>query len=504
MTTQKAFAQLVSQHDPNFQLMLDSVHDYAIFMLDIHGKIETWNKGATYISGYSTDEIIGVPFSRLFILKETNTSKLETILDTTIKARRFEEENWLRHKNGNHYWATIVISSISHLSEKSIIGFAVVIRDISERKSIRDSLQQSEEKLRLMIESVGDYGIFMLDPRGYIAGWNRGAEQIKGYKANEIIGRHFSCFYPQEDKDNGKPDMELGGAAATGRFEDEGWRLKKDGTRFWANVVISAVRDKTGTLRGFTKVTRDLTERRYAEESLRKSEQRLLSANKELEAFSYSVSHDLRSPLRAITGYSRILEDEYSENLSGQQKGLLKKIQTATTKMSELINALLKLSHIGRHRLNMKKVHVDEIVQNIVADLKEDYQPRDVKVIIGELPNCLGDPILIKQVFENLISNAFKFTSKGDQPVIEIMGQQESKQIVYQIKDNGAGFNMEYIKNLFGVFQRLHQSDEFPGHGVGLSIVQRIVSRHEGKVWALGETGKGASFYFSLPSLDKN
>ena len=503
MTAQKILPDLYSEDAQIFQLMLDSISDYCIFMLDSVGNVVSWNKGATYITGYCTGEMLHESFAKFFTDKDSAEKKLLEILQETSIECRYEEESWLRHKNGAQYWATIVISSIIHPVNRSLIGFSVVIRDISERKHIRDSLQQSEEKLRLMIESMSDYSILMLDPRGYIEEWSHGAEKIKGYKANEIIGRHFSCFYSQEDKEAGKPRIELEVATATGRFEDEGWRIKKNGSKFWANVIVSAVRDEKGTLKGFTKVTRDLTERKLAEEALRKSEQHLLLANKELEAFSYSVSHDLRAPLRAISGYSHILEDELGKNNTEVQKGLLHKIQTSVGRMGELINALLKLSRIGRQRLSMRHVNIETIVQNIVAEHREYYDPKHVEVVINNLPMCLGDSSLIKQVFENLISNSFKFTSKLAHPLIEISGYEENQKVVYIIKDNGVGFNMEYINNLFGVFQRLHQMDEFPGTGIGLSIVQRIIERHGGKIWAEGEINKGASFYFSLPCVGR-
>jgi PAS domain S-box-containing protein len=361
----------------------------------------------------------------------------------------------------------------------------------------------------LLVESVQDYGIFMLDTGGHIASWNLGAERIKGYRAEEIIGEHFSRFYTDEDIAGGKPPRELEVASAVGRYAEEGWRVRKDGTLFWASVVITALRDESGQLRGFAKVTRDMTERREAEELLRglneELEQRvaertaqLEAANRELEAFSYSVSHDLRAPLRGIDGFSQALLEDYADRLDEHGLDYLRRVRAATQRMSRLIDDLLGLSRITRGELRRETVDLSGLARSVVEQLREAHPERRVEFHVAGGLTAQGDARLLRIALENLLANASKFSSKNAGAVIEFGVMRDDGGDVYFVRDNGAGFDMQYASKLFGAFQRLHDVREFEGTGIGLATVQRIVRRHGGRVWAEGEPGRGATFYFTL------
>ncbi|MEV4314307.1 PAS domain S-box protein [Actinocrispum sp. NPDC049592] len=250
-----------------FRLMVQSVVDYAIFMLDPTGSILSWNAGAERIKGYRAEEIIGRNFAVLYPPEDLAAGKPERELEIAVAQGRLEDEGWRLRKDGTRFWANVVITALYDDSGQ-LCGFGKVTRDMTERRAAEEALRASEERFRLVVQDVVDYAIFMLDPDGSVLSWNAGAERIKGYRADEILGRNFAVFYPPEDLAAGKPERELEIAVAQGRLEDEGWRLRKDGTRFWANVVITALYDDSGELRGFGKVTRDMTERRTAERAL--------------------------------------------------------------------------------------------------------------------------------------------------------------------------------------------------------------------------------------------
>jgi PAS domain S-box-containing protein len=251
--------------DDSYRLLAEAVKDYALLILDPTGKITTWPPAAEAIAGYKAEEVIGQHISLFYPPEELRGGKAETELRTAADLGRAEDEGWRIRKDGSRLWANVLITPLRDASG-NLLGFGVIIRDLTERIRVREALRESEERFRSLVESIKDYAILILDPTGKVTNWTPAAEKIKGYRAEEIIGQHFSIFYPPEDVQRGKPETELRVAAAEGRFEDEGWRVRKDGSRFWANVVVTPLRDGSGHLRGFAKVSRDMSERKRLEE----------------------------------------------------------------------------------------------------------------------------------------------------------------------------------------------------------------------------------------------
>jgi PAS domain S-box-containing protein len=355
-----------------------------------------------------------------------------------------------------------------------------------------------DESVHQMMDSRGDYAIFMLDASGRVASWNKGAHHIKGYAREEIFGEDFSVFYTNEDRSSGKPKRDLDLAARDGRFEEEALRVRKDGSTFWGNIVLTAVRDRTNTLAGFVKVTRDLTERRGAQERAVADDQALKAANAELEAFTYSVSHDLRAPIRQIEGFSRILGEHLGTHVDPQVAYYLQRIEEGSQHMGRLVNDLLDLAQIGRKQASPRLTSLDFLIAQVVRNVRADLSDREIEWRVDAFPSVLCDPGLIHIVLTNLLSNAVKYTRPRKNAVIEIGHMVADGQLVIYVRDNGVGFNMKYADKLFGVFQRLHRTEEFEGAGVGLATVQRIVRKHNGRVWAESSVNGGATFFFTL------
>ncbi|HEY6191069.1 MAG TPA: MASE1 domain-containing protein [Bacteroidota bacterium] len=376
------------------------------------------------------------------------------------------------------------------------------------RKRTEEKYRESEQRFRLILAGVKDHAIFMLDPRGIVLTWGEGAKCLHGYEAEEIIGRDFSVLYSEDDLRWGKPRIELEVARTQGRLEEEAWRVRKDGSRYWASLVVTALRDSNGELRGFAAITRDVTARRKADLELRSVAQELElrvtelnMVNKELEAFSYSVSHDLRTPLRHIDGFVELLRTELAGSLNREGERYLGVISESARHMGTMIENLLLFSRMSRVELQKAPVDPNLLVKETIAALEMETKGREIEWKIGDLPRLEADAALMALVFTNLISNSLKYTRPRPTAVIEIgYAPHDGHGPAYFVRDNGVGFDMQYADKLFGVFQRLHTAQQFEGTGIGLANVRRIVHRHGGATWAEGAVDKGATFYFSVPS----
>jgi PAS domain S-box-containing protein len=349
---------------------------------------------------------------------------------------------------------------------------------------------QTERVLRLLVDSVWDYAIFMLTPEGRVASWNPGAERIKGYAPEEIIGRHFRTFYPEKEQEERKPEHELVVAAQVGRFEDEGWRIRKDGSRFWANVVIVAVRDEEGQLIGFGKITRDLTSRRNAEAERDQS-------IKDLESFNYSVSHDLRAPLRAIEGFAAALGEDLPSPLSPDVREDLAQINAAVKRMNALIDHLLDYSRVSRADMEMVDVDLADVIDGVLP-LGPDGA---IRTAIEPGVRVKAQRSALTQAVSNLVDNALKFHKPGLGPAVEIVASRNGGNMVrIAVKDAGIGIAPEHHERIFQIFQRLHTRGAYPGTGIGLALVKRIAERFGGAVGVESEAGRGSTFWIDVPA----
>lgn len=478
-----------------------------VAVTDVQGTITYANDKFCAVSQYSEDELIGQNH-RIVNSGHHPKEFFQQMYHTIANGKVWHGEVKNRAKDGSIYWMDTTIVPFVGADGKPR-QYVAIRTDITERKRAEEALHESQERFRLLLDGVKDYAIYMLDPEGHVISWNEGAARIKGYRSEEILGKHFSCFYVPGDREAGKPARELQESLAKGRFEAQAQRVRKDGSAFWANVVITPMHDDSGTLSGFSKVACDITQQKADEREIRELNEELEHrvgertaqlevANKELEAFSYSVSHDLRAPLRHIGGFSKMLAEEFGSTLDPTAQHYLDRIQAGTHKMGLLVDELLNLARVGRHALSLQPTRLNSIVAEVIAILQPDTEGRQVQWEIADLPAVECDPVLIKQIFQNLLANALKFTRPRAHALIEVSHKEEDGQPVFMVRDNGIGFNMKYVDKLFGVFQRLHSADEFEGTGIGLVTVQRIVHKHGGRVWAEGELDKGAAFYFTL------
>src|ERR1043165_1794544 len=335
--------------DPHiYQLMVEQTRDYAVFFLDTEGRIMSWNAGAERIKGYAPEEIIGRHFSTFYTRDAVESSWPQHELKVAATEGRFEDEGWRRKKDGSRFWANVVITALRDEAGK-LLGFSKITRDLSDRRLHEEALRQSEERFRLLIEGVGDYAIYMLDPEGGITSWNSGAERIKGYLREEIIGKHVSRFYVPEDIKAGKPWEEIATARRTGHAEAEGWRVKKDGSRFWARTVISALHDEEGHLRGFAKVTQDLTERRHIQD--------LEKASQNVNEFIAMLAHELRNPLAPIRNAVHIMAQVPVGDPAQQQ--MRETIDRQSAQLARIVDDMLDIARITRGALSLELAEVD-------------------------------------------------------------------------------------------------------------------------------------------------
>ncbi len=339
------------ESEGRFRLLVEAVQDYAIFMLDTEGRVTTWNAGAERIKGYKPSEILGKHFSVFYPEADVRSGKPQWELEIAGKEGRFEDEGWRLRKDGSKFWANVIITALRD-DKGQLCGYGKVTRDFTERKQAEELLRESEERFRLLVEAVRDYAIFMLDTEGRVATWNVGAERIKGYRASEIIGRHFSCFYPEEDIRSNKPQLGLEAAAREGRFETEGWRLRKDGSKFWANVVITAIRGTAGNLIGFGKVTRDFTDRMLADKALHDSQSRLQESEKSLRELSL---HLLRTQDEERRRIGRELHDSLGQNLSFMKMKL--------DSLKSLTGGGGKIDDIQQHLAEFGRIVADSVTE---------------------------------------------------------------------------------------------------------------------------------------------
>jgi PAS domain S-box-containing protein len=404
ITNRHAVETALLESERRFRLLVDGVTDYAIYMLDPSGVVTNWNAGAERLKGYAARDIVGQHFSKFYTAEDRASGMPARVLNTAAVNGRFEGEGWRVRKDGSRFWAHVVVDAIRD-SKGKLIGFAKVTRDISERRAAQEALRESERHLRLLIDGVRDYALFMLDPNGLVATWNSGAQRIKGYEPHEIIGSHFSRFYVEDDRASGLPARALATAEREGRFEVEGWRVRKDGSVFWAHVIIDRIRDVSGKTVGFAKITRDITERRNAQLALEEAQARASQAQK-MEALGHltgGVAHDFNNLLMVISGQNHALKRLTQDNPKGQRAA--QAIDAAVQRGASLTRQLLTFAR--RQTLSPRPIDVAEHIANFKTMLAGTMPELTILVTVppGTWP-VTADPNEMELSLLNLAINA--------------------------------------------------------------------------------------------------
>jgi PAS domain S-box-containing protein len=478
----------------NYWTLVQAIEDYAIFLLDATGHIVSWNAGAQKLKGYTEKEIVGQHFSRFYTAEAVARGWPAYELQQASLTGRFEDEGWRVRKDGTTFWSNVIITAIRN-DAGILTGFAKITRDLTAQREHLEALRQSEERFRLLVDSVKDYAIFMLDPEGHVISWNAGAARIKGYTRDEILGQHFSVFYLPEELAAGKPARELAIARHFGHVEDEGWRVRKDGTTFWANVNITAVYDESNRLRGFAKVTRDLTERRQREELERSGDR--------MRKFLATLAHELRNPLAPVRNAIGVMQLE--AGLSATLARSRDLIDRQVTHLTRLVDDLLDVGRIMSDKVELRLARVDlgELVARAI-EAARPFTDAHGQSVVSHIPLepvlIRGDMTRLVQVLQNLLHNASKFSPSGSR--IEIDGRVDYNMAVLEVRDSGCGIPVRSLDTIFELFaqEKDAQSPGEGGLGIGLTLCKSLVELHGGSIIASSEgAGRGSTFTFSLP-----
>jgi len=486
-----------------FEMLVQSVTDYAIFMLDTHGRVASWNPGARRFKGYEPEEIIGQHFSRFYTAEDREREIPRIALETADRDGRFEAEGWRVRKDGSRFWASVVIDPIRD-PDGSLIGFAKVTRDLTERRAAEEELRASEERFRLLVQSVTDYAIYMLDPKGRVSSWNAGAERLKGYRSEEIIGQHFSQFYTDEDRAAGKPAIALETARREGRFETEGWRVRKDGSHFWASAILDTVRNDRGELIGFAKITRDLTEKRAIEEQLRQSQK--MEAVGQLTG---GLAHDFNNLLTGISGSLEMLQTRVAQGRTAEIDRYVVAAQGAVKRAATLTHRLLAFSR--RQTLDAKPTDVNKLLGNLEDLVRHTIGPGialDVVGASGLWPTWVDQNQLENAVL-NLCINARDAMPVGGKLTIETANRWMDERAARKhdlpvgqyvsicVTDTGTGMSPEVIARAFEPFFTTKPLGD--GTGLGLSMIYGFARQSGGQVRIYSEVGHGTTMCIYLP-----
>ena len=455
-----------------FELLVQNITDYAIFMLDLEGRVTSWNAGAQRIKGYAPSEIIGEHFSRFYTREDLGREIPRIALETAAREGRFEAEGWRLRKDGHRFWANVVIDAIRD-EAGALIGFAKITRDLTERRAADDELRRSEQRFRMLVQSVTDYAIYMLDEHGHVSSWNTGAERFKGYLEQEIVGQHFSIFYAEEDRDAGRPAIALETARRDGRFESEGWRVRKDGSRFWASAMIDAIRDERGTLVGFAKVTRDLTEKRAIEDQLRQAQK--MEAVGQLTG---GLAHDFNNLLTGISGSLEMMQIRIAQGRTNEFDRYFIAAQGAVKRAAALTHRLLAFSR--RQTLDPKPTNVNMLLHALEELVRRTMGPGITVEVVGAsgLWPTLVDANQLENAILNLCINARDAMPDGGTLTIETQNKWFDERAARKqdlpvgqyvsvcVTDTGTGMTPDVIAKAFDPFFTTKPLGE--GTGLGL------------------------------------
>lgn len=422
------------------------------------------------------------------IVKRANKFLIECLAPFEMVHRGFRETNEVLQRMNDEQELMIA----RRTEDLAQANHALQVQIEEYRKAV-EALIESEESFRLLVDGVRDYAIFMVDSEGNVNSWNEGAQRTKGWSADQIIGKHFSLFYVDEDVHAGHPSRRLEIARNSGSHEEEGWRVRRDGSRFFANTVITSIKDSSGNLRGFAVITRDITERMKIEEELARS-------NRELEVFAYAASHDLQEPLRKITTFADRLQMHSASQLDEKGKDYLARMQRSVIRMRALINGILAYSRIAKNRSFFERVDLAAVLKATLSDLEVLISEKKALIEVQDLPLIMGNPLQMGQLFQNIIVNSLKFVKDDEAPVISIKSRMLSSAVAeITFQDNGIGFEEKYLELIFKPFHRLNSRSDYEGTGLGLAICQKIVNYHGGEITAESSPRDGAKFIVRLP-----
>jgi PAS domain S-box-containing protein len=491
--------------DGRYRLLVEAITDYAIYMLDPNGIVTSWNPGAQRFKGYTGDEIIGQHFSRFYTDADRADGLPTRALQTARDTGKFEAEGWRVRKDGTQFWAYVVIDPI-RLADGTVVGYAKITRDLTERQAAEKTLRQSQEQFRLLVQGVTDYAIYLLDTQGYVSNWNLGAQRIKGYRPDEIIGQHFSRFYTDEDRAAGLPERALRIVATEGRFENEGWRVRKDGSRFWAHVVLDAIRNDDGEVIGYAKITRDITERREAQEKLDRTRETLLQSQK-MEAIGQltgGVAHDFNNLLMAVLGSLELMRKRLPDDanvlrllnnaVQGAERGV-----TLTKRM---------LAFARRQELKQEAVDIPDLVRGM-TELLERTLGSSVTLETRfplALACALADANQLEMALLNLTVNARDAMPDGGEIVISAREQTvlpdddslaPGRYVRLAVTDRGAGMDAETLRRATEPFFTTKAPGK--GTGLGLSMVHGLAEQFGGRFAIRSTPGKGTVAELWLP-----
>ncbi len=488
--------------EQRFQLLVSSVTDYAIYMLDSDGHIATWNAGARRFKGYEAAEIIGEHFSRFFTPEDRAERVPERALATAAAEGKFETEGWRVRKDGTRFWAHVVIDPIRDESG-NLVGFAKITRDISDKLEAQQALHRSEQQFRMLVQGVRDYAIYMLDPEGRVSSWNAGAEAIKGYSADEIVGQHFSRFYTREDRARGVPEQALATALREGKYENEAWRVRKDGTRFWASVLIDPIYDESGELAGFAKVTRDFTERKRAQEELEHAREALAQSQKmqALGELTGGIAHDFNNLMTVIRGSAELLR---RGNLTPEKnERYLDAIIDTADRASTLTSHLLAF---GRRQalkpevveLNIRMDAFGEVLGRTLGsriDVRFELDPSVKRVEV--------DPTQLETALLNAAINARDAMPAGGALTLSTgaVEREGREYICVAISDTGEGMPEEVVRRAFEPFFTTKEVGK--GTGLGLAQIHGFAAQSDGIAEIESRPGEGTTLRILLPPSDK-
>ncbi len=468
----------------------------AVVVTDLHGLIVLVNKRAEEIFGFNPGEMVGFPIEELF--PEGSSGK-------RLKSGQSYINNLLNGEGTqNQSRLSSVVTAIKKDKKEIHINInsnAVNIGDndllVSFIKDVTIS-ENLEQRFHKMVGEIQDYSIVFLDVKGEITNWNKGVERILGYSEEEIISRNCNILFSEEDRKNLIPEMLLEKASLNGRAEHEGWLVRKDGTPFWASVLLTAIYDSGERVLGYSKVTRDLTERMRSEEMVKSQAEELQAKNKELENFTYIASHDLQEPLSTVTSMVELIREESQDLFNEDTEEYFSFIEEAVSRMRNLIKGLLKYSRLGRNR-ELHNVNLQELIEDVQQDLSNRIKAEGANIeIMSSLPDLQAFPVELRLLFQNLIGNALKFVSPERKPHIRIFANEFGNYWKFAVEDNGIGIKENYLSKIFVIFQRLNDKSLYEGDGIGLAHCKKIVEIHEGTIWAESTFGSGTTFYFTI------